>query len=92
MTESLQTWEFHQDMDIFRKHRNSTKFGRRFLRSKNLNRKNDFSNFLNLRILLEEGYLSKIPNSIKFDQKIFRVEESDMQHDFFTLKFFGQTL
>jgi hypothetical protein len=38
----------------------------------------NFSNFVNLRVSLGEGYLSKIPNLIKFDQKIFRVEESEL--------------
>jgi hypothetical protein len=52
----------------------------------------NFSNFVNLRVSLGEGYLSKIPNFIKFDQKIFRVEESELRHEFFALKTFDQTL
>jgi hypothetical protein len=39
-----------------------------------------------------EGYVSKIPNFIKFDHKIFRVKEFELQHDFFVLKIFDQTL
>jgi hypothetical protein len=37
-----------------------------------------------------EGYVSKIPNFIKFDHKIFRVEESELQHDIFALKIFDE--